>query len=130
MAASTVAGAWRVAALASSSRIKTLSTAGATTLFSQRFTAMRRAGHASLSTTMIYVREAENIESPVSDVFPPLPYPLVSSEETSEGPATWGLTRGNYYKSNSVPSGVRPAVHAPNRLIHQQLLPLPLGFVA
>jgi len=74
---------------------------------------MRRAGHCSLSTTMIYVREAENLEHPVGEPFGALPAPLrESSGETSEGPATWGLLRGNYYGNRSVPSGIRTRVTA------------------
>lgn len=68
---------------------------------------MRRAGHSSLSTTMGYVREAENLEHPIGEVFPALPSALpVSSEESSESPATWGLLRGNHYTKCSVPRGV------------------------
>lgn len=42
---------------------------------------------------MGYVREAENLEHAVDDPFPPLPEALlISSAETSEGPATWGYS--------------------------------------
>ena len=50
---------------------------------------MRRAGHENIATTMGYVREAENLEHPVGEVFPSLPRALfVSSAESLEGPPT------------------------------------------
>jgi hypothetical protein len=51
---------------------------------------MRRAGHENSTTTMGYVREAENLVHAVGDPFPTLPPALlVSSAESSEGPAYW-----------------------------------------
>jgi len=54
---------------------------------------MRHAGHENIATTMGYVREAENLEHPVGEVFPSLPRALFvssaeSSAESSEGPPT------------------------------------------
>jgi integrase len=66
---------------------------------------MRRASHENIATTMGYVREAENLEHPVGEVFPPLPRALlVSSAESSEGPAYWAKLRGTTYKSLASPA--------------------------
>ncbi len=73
----------------------------------------RRAGHENMATTMGYVREAENLVTPVGHPFPALPERLLeSSLESSEGPATWALLRGSTYKRKGVPSGIRTRVTA------------------
>jgi hypothetical protein len=67
---------------------------------------MRRAGHENITTTMGYVREAENLEYPVGEVFPAVPSALlVSSAESSEGPAYWAQLRGNIHKNAASPAG-------------------------
>jgi integrase len=74
---------------------------------------MRRAGHENIATTMGYVREAENLVTPVGEPFPMLPPELTeSSAESSEGPAKWGLLRESTYKKRGVPSGIRTRVTA------------------
>ncbi len=40
----------------------------------------QRAGHASFSTTEIYIREAENLRDGFGEVFPPLPADLLQSK--------------------------------------------------
>ncbi|WP_437603965.1 site-specific integrase [Sorangium sp. So ce590] len=71
---------------------------------------MRRAGHEDIATTMGYVREAENLMHPVGEPFPPLPAALlVSSAESSEGPAHWAQLRESTYKTVASPAGFEPA---------------------
>lgn len=67
----------------------------------------QRAGHEVFRTTQGYIREAESLEHNVGDVFPVLPAALVSSAESSEGPATWGQLGGIMRQSTGVPSGIR-----------------------
>jgi hypothetical protein len=54
---------------------------------------MRRAGHENMSTTMGYVREAENLTTAIGEPFPALPEPIVSPDESPEGPAQWAKLR-------------------------------------
>jgi integrase len=71
---------------------------------------MRRAGHEDIATTMGYVREAENLMHSVGEPFPPLPAALlVSSAESSEGPAHWAQLRESTYKTVASPAGFEPA---------------------
>lgn len=69
---------------------------------------MARAGHTSLTTTMGYVREAENLVHSIGpgDVFPTLPAEIFSPNVLPEGPATWANLRDSQW-NGSVPSGIR-----------------------
>jgi len=56
------------------------------------------------------LREAENLEYPVGEVFPAVPPALlVSSAGSSEGPAYWAQLRGRTYKNVASPAGFEPA---------------------
>lgn len=70
---------------------------------------MRRAGHENMTTTMGYVREAENLVTPIGEPFPPLPDAVVSPGESPEGPAFWGQLRESTYKKVASPAGFEPA---------------------
>lgn len=71
---------------------------------------MRQAGHENMETTMAYGREAENLVTSVGEPFPELPRELfVSLAESLEGPAAWGLLRGNTQKAIASPAGFEPA---------------------
>jgi integrase len=95
---------------------------------------MRRAGHENIATTMGYVREAENLVHAVGDPFPPLPPALlVSSAESSEGPAYWAQLRESTYKIVASPAGFGTLGHPPTRPSppdFADLQPLPMGFAA
>jgi hypothetical protein len=45
---------------------------------------MQRAGHQSFSTTMLYVREAENLGAHFGTPFPPLPAELLGGDSSPE----------------------------------------------
>ena len=71
---------------------------------------MRRAGHEDIATTMGYIREAENLVTPIGDaVFPPLPAALISAGISPEGPATWAQLRETLAKMRASPAGFEPA---------------------
>ncbi len=74
---------------------------------------MQRAGHENMSTTMGYIREAENLVNAPGEVFAALPPALfVSPAESPEGPGTWANLRETTWKKRSVPSGIRTRVTA------------------
>jgi hypothetical protein len=67
---------------------------------------MRRAGHENRATTMGYVREAENLVTPVGDPFPPLPEALLESlGESLDGPAQWAQLRETVWERRASPGG-------------------------
>jgi hypothetical protein len=69
-------------------------------------TIMKAAGHKDVSTTMLYVRDAEQVSADFSDVFPPRSRPYFSAPsnrsrtDTASQPAKSKANRG-------VPSGIR-----------------------
>ena len=55
---------------------------------------MQRAGHATFSTTQIYIREAENLRIGFGTVFPPLPASLYATANRS---IDWSTPPGSAY---------------------------------
>ena len=71
---------------------------------------MQRAGHEDLKTTMGYVREAENLAHALGpdNVFPALPFDVISSGIASEGPAVWGKLRESQWKKKRPQRDLNP----------------------